>query len=588
MLSAPTASSVPEAGVDSSIVLRQVSHIALITQTDSKNMTARSFFTTLLLVPLTCGSASAIETVIINGTTGNGDFEATEDPGDPGVLSGPQQYIDTPNWFNASGSEGINFTNDSQTGGSSQGGSRAGMPFMSRVQINNTGYTIGSEGEAFNVSYDFGAGGNPANWDGDEVMRTFLFTSTVPVDGFLDASTDITSLGEDLYPIDLVNDGQWTTRNAPAFYSSTAGDVGSTVYFGMEFLNPGGNNLFPRLDVVRFTTGAPEPFLFEFDAGHNPTDGTTTWEPNIDQGPQTGGLPTEFFTFSEAASATPVNDPSVPGITASYSSGGSGRDTNISAGASGEQPSAFEVWFKPDSLAGGEQVIAEFGGGLNGSYLSLDDDGLAFYSTSSQGGGGNATVSTTLTDAEWTQVVANWDGDAGEYELFVNGASVDSLTGDAIVRFAGGNQWGLGQVGGDTGDDLAVGGPLSTPATLGGLPLAGEIGLFRYYDSTLTAQEVADAFAAIAAVPGTLAGDYNEDGVVDAADYSVWRDNEGQPAGTLPNDVDGGVIGQDQYDTWASNYGATSASLAVAVPEPTAVSGCLLLISFGASRSRRG
>jgi hypothetical protein len=53
-----------------------------------------------------------------------------------------------------------------------------------------------------------------------------------------------------------------------------------------------------------------------------------------------------------------------------------------------------------------------------------------------------------------------------------------------------------------------------------------------------------------------LRGDYNNDHEVNAADYTVWRDHFGAAAGTLPNDVDGGVIGQAQYLTWKSNFGA--------------------------------
>lgn len=70
-----------------------------------------------------------------------------------------------------------------------------------------------------------------------------------------------------------------------------------------------------------------------------------------------------------------------------------------------------------------------------------------------------------------------------------------------------------------------------------------------------------------------LPGDYNSDGTVDAADYTVWRDAVGAPAGTLPNDTSGGAIGQPQYLAWSSNYGATSdtASVLDAVPEPTAL-----------------
>ena len=62
-----------------------------------------------------------------------------------------------------------------------------------------------------------------------------------------------------------------------------------------------------------------------------------------------------------------------------------------------------------------------------------------------------------------------------------------------------------------------------------------------------------------------LDGDYNNDGVVDAADYTVWRDNLDAPAGTLLNDPIDGEIGQAQYDVWVANFGATL-SMAVSVP----------------------
>ena len=67
----------------------------------------------------------------------------------------------------------------------------------------------------------------------------------------------------------------------------------------------------------------------------------------------------------------------------------------------------------------------------------------------------------------------------------------------------------------------------------------------------------------------------------------------GAPEGTLLNDIDGGAIDQDQYNTWQTNFGATaSGTLATfeesAVPEP--VSGILLIAaSFSVTcfRSRR-
>lgn len=77
-----------------------------------------------------------------------------------------------------------------------------------------------------------------------------------------------------------------------------------------------------------------------------------------------------------------------------------------------------------------------------------------------------------------------------------------------------------------------------------------------------------------------LDGDYNRDGIVDAADYTVWRDSLGAAAGTLPNDPNGGAIGEGQYLTWVANFGATlSPTNATTVPEPSAAA--ILVIVAG-------
>lgn len=78
-----------------------------------------------------------------------------------------------------------------------------------------------------------------------------------------------------------------------------------------------------------------------------------------------------------------------------------------------------------------------------------------------------------------------------------------------------------------------------------------------------------------------LDGDYNGDGVVDAADYTVWRANTGSNA-TLPNDVTPGVVDESDFLVWRSNYGANgsgaSTASAAAVPEPTSAT---LIAVFG-------
>ena len=66
-----------------------------------------------------------------------------------------------------------------------------------------------------------------------------------------------------------------------------------------------------------------------------------------------------------------------------------------------------------------------------------------------------------------------------------------------------------------------------------------------------------------------LQGDYNNDGKVDAADYTVWRDNVGTEV-SLPNDLTPGVD-QSDHDVWKNNFGASLPDPAdgAALPEPT-------------------
>jgi hypothetical protein len=61
----------------------------------------------------------------------------------------------------------------------------------------------------------------------------------------------------------------------------------------------------------------------------------------------------------------------------------------------------------------------------------------------------------------------------------------------------------------------------------------------------------------IAAVSGILPGDYNNDGTVDAADYVVWRKNEGTN-NMLANNPTPGPIDQTEYERWRANFGNSS------------------------------
>jgi hypothetical protein len=80
----------------------------------------------------------------------------------------------------------------------------------------------------------------------------------------------------------------------------------------------------------------------------------------------------------------------------------------------------------------------------------------------------------------------------------------------------------------------------------------------------------------VGSIPAPNGGDYNADGVVNAADYTVWRDNVGVGPvgdGTTTGDLLGvpdGVVDNSDYDYWAQQYGSVITPPAVSVPEPVA------------------
>jgi hypothetical protein len=85
-------------------------------------------------------------------------------------------------------------------------------------------------------------------------------------------------------------------------------------------------------------------------------------------------------------------------------------------------------------------------------------------------------------------------------------------------------------------------------------------------------------FVATYSLVQPLLGDYNQNGVVDAADYVVWRKTNGNQAG---------------YDTWRANFGRTAGSglgtsTSAAVPEPDWISLLMAatLIGYGMATRR--
>jgi hypothetical protein len=59
-----------------------------------------------------------------------------------------------------------------------------------------------------------------------------------------------------------------------------------------------------------------------------------------------------------------------------------------------------------------------------------------------------------------------------------------------------------------------------------------------------------------------IRGDYNDDGIVDAADYVTWRNSIGQSTtkGTGADGIIDGMIDAADYDVWRANFGTVGAS----------------------------
>ncbi|WP_197531196.1 PQQ-dependent sugar dehydrogenase [Posidoniimonas corsicana] len=88
-----------------------------------------------------------------------------------------------------------------------------------------------------------------------------------------------------------------------------------------------------------------------------------------------------------------------------------------------------------------------------------------------------------------------------------------------------------------------------------------------------------------------LAGDFNRDGQVDAADYTVWRDTLGDAGYLLAADADlNGVVDQADYAVWRENYGAPSNASAgpSAAPEPAAALLALAAVAASCPMTRWG
>ena len=127
--------------------------------------------------------------------------------------------------------------------------------------------------------------------------------------------------------------------------------------------------------------------------------------------------------------------------------------------------------------------------------------------------------------------------------------------------------------------DLADG--MSTPSSVtvlransitnGGLSLGGPDGGLFTIDTAALANGQLTLVSGAGPGPG-VAGDYNGDGTVNAADYTVWRDGASQSVspGTGADGSGNGLVGPEDYEIWKTNFGTSGGGAgSAAVPEPT-------------------
>ena len=163
----------------------------------------------------------------------------------------------------------------------------------------------------------------------------------------------------------------------------------------------------------------------------------------------------------------------------------------------------------------------------------------------------------------------------------------NSLQDQNLAAFPAGNGTGNGweEAGGSSdtelGEAFLTGDSTFTTAQ-------ADISLGNIYDEFSEAEDLVFTYRDVAAgafIPGEvnyigvapvgLPGDFNGDNTVDAADYTVWRDNLGGDSSILNGNGSGNAtVVQADYDLWVANYGTSGggAALVAAVPEPGALS----------------
>ena len=138
----------------------------------------------------------------------------------------------------------------------------------------------------------------------------------------------------------------------------------------------------------------------------------------------------------------------------------------------------------------------------------------------------------------------------------LNAVAWNSLQEQNLAGYPAGNGSGNGweQAGGSNSN--AIGESYLTGSS--SIATSGNVGLGAAFNVG-GAQDLVFQYGALSSAVAHPTGDYNDNGVVDAADYVLWRDKLGQNV-VLPNDSTSGSVTQADYDIWRQHFGEASSA----------------------------
>jgi hypothetical protein len=211
----------------------------------------------------------------------------------------------------------------------------------------------------------------------------------------------------------------------------------------------------------------------------------------------------------------------------------------------------------------------------------------------------NHTITSFLigyTGEEWRLGVADGTVDRLDFQFSTDAGAINSgtyLNVDELDFTTPANS-GAGSKDGNTAANRTVFAPTAiTPAA----PIQPEKTFYiRWLSSNISGANdglAIDDFSIGTSLAPGVAGDYNDNGVVDAGDYAIWRKRLNQSA-TIPNDITPGTVVTQDYTEWRSRFGKTTFDFGTGssanIPEPVTTHLAAMLVSvalvFRCSRHR--